>query len=64
MGEHLSVQDLLTSLKYCKGDFGGSGCVGCPCAIPEFEDEYGLCKCRFNLQDEIVHLLETLIKNQ
>lgn len=64
MKEHLTVEELLISLKYCKGDLGGSGCIGCPCAIPETEDKYGMCKCRFNLQDEMIHLLETLIKNQ
>lgn len=64
MENHLSMEELLISLKYCKGDLGGSGCTGCPCATPGTEDKYGMCKCRFNLQDEMIHLLETLIKNQ
>jgi hypothetical protein len=64
MNEHLTVKDLLLSLKYCRGDFGGSVCVGCPNAIPGTEDKYGMCKCRFNTTDEVIRLLESIIDKQ
>ena len=61
MDEHLSMEEILISLKYCKGDLGGSGCVGCPNAIPGTENKYGMCKCRFNTTDEVIRLLESII---
>lgn len=61
MNEHLTAEELLTALKFCKGDLGGSGCIGCPNAIPGTEDEYGMCKCRFNTTDEVIRLLESII---
>lgn len=61
MNEHLTAEELLTALKFCKGDLGGSGCIGCPNAIPGTEDKYGMCKCRFNTTDEVIRLLETII---
>lgn len=64
MKEHLSKEEILVSLKYCKGDLGGSGCIGCPNAIPETEDKCGMCKCRFNLQDEMIRMLESIINNE
>lgn len=27
MNEHLTAEELLTALKFCKGDLGGSGCI-------------------------------------
>lgn len=60
MNEHLTPEELLLSLKYCKGYLGGSGCTGCPNAIPGSEDAYGMCKCRFDTHEEMIHLLETL----
>lgn len=64
MKEHLTKEEILVSLKYCKGDLGGSGCTGCPNAIPGTEDKYGMCKCRFNLQDEMIRMLESIINNE
>lgn len=61
MNEHLTAEELLTALKFCKGDLGGSGCIGCPNAIPGTEDKYGMCKCRFNTTDEVIRLLESII---
>lgn len=61
MNEHLTAEELLTALKFCKGDLGGSGCIGCPNAIPGTEDKYGMCKCRFNTVDEMLRLLESII---
>ena len=64
MNEHLTMEELLTAMKYCKGDLGGAGCAGCPNAVNGSEDKYGLCQCRFDLKDETIRLLEDLIKNQ
>ena len=64
MNEHLTVKDLLLSLKYFRGDLGGSGCVGCTNAIPGTEDKYGMCECRFNTADEMIRLLESIIDKQ
>lgn len=64
MKEHLTAQELLTALKFCRGDLGGDGCVGCPNAIPGTEDKYGTCKCRFNIYDEMIRLLESIVNNK
>lgn len=64
MNEHLTVEELLTALKFCRGDLGGCGCIGCPNAIPETEDKHGLCKCRFNTNEEVIRVLESIINKQ
>lgn len=61
MKEHLTMQELLDSLKQCKGYIGGDSCKGCPNAIPGTEDKDGFCQCRFDTKDEMIHLLETMI---
>lgn len=61
MDEHLTVEEVLTSLKYCKGDLGGDTCLGCPNAVPGSEDKDGFCQCRFNLQGEAIRALESVI---
>lgn len=61
MGEHLTVEELLTSLKYCKGDLGGDTCLGCPNAVPGSADREGFCRCRLDLKDEAIRVLETMI---
>lgn len=64
MPEHLSIEELLTSLKYCKRVVGSQGCDGCPNAVPGTENDFGLCKCRFNTDDEVIHLLESIINKR
>lgn len=61
MAEHLTPEELLTALKYCMGYIGGDSCVGCPNAVPGTADEDGFCRCRFKAQDEMIHILETLV---
>ena len=63
MVEHLTIHELLQSLKHCKGYIGGDTCVGCPNAVPGSVDSDGFCQCRFNTYDEMIHLLETAIAN-
>ena len=62
MKEHLSAEDLLTALKYCTGLLGGDSCVGCPNAVPGSADVHGMCTCRFNTTEEMIHLLESIVK--
>lgn len=64
MKEHLTVEELLASLKHCMGYIGGDSCIGCPNAIPETADRDGFCQCRFKTQDEMIHVLESMIKDQ
>lgn len=64
MKEHLTVEELLTSLKHCMGYIGGDSCIGCPNAIPETADRDGFCQCRFKTQDEMIHVLESMLKDQ
>ena len=64
MKEHLTPEELLTSLKYCMGYIGGDSCTGCPNAIPGSEDKDGFCKCRFKTRDEMIHILETIINKE
>jgi hypothetical protein len=61
MGEHLTVEELLISMKYCKGELGGDSCEGCPNAVPGSKDKEGFCQCRFDLKDEIIRVLESVI---
>lgn len=64
MKEHLTAEELLTSLKFCKGYLGGSSCAGCPNAIPGTEDEDGTCQCRFDTHDEMIRILESIINKK
>lgn len=61
MKEHLTMEELLTSLKYCKGQLGGDTCIGCPNAVPGSEDRDGFCQCRFDKDAEMIHLLESIL---
>lgn len=61
---NLTAEDLLTSLKYCIGDLGGNSCNGCPNAVPGTEDQNGMCKCRFNLNREMIRFLEASIQEK
>ena len=64
MKEHLTIEELLQSLKQCKGYIGGDSCEGCPNAVPGTADKDGFCQCRFNTHDEMIYVLESIIKNK
>lgn len=64
MNEHLTMEELLTSLKHCKGYIGEDSCKGCPNAVPGSLDKDGFCQCRFDTNDEMIHLLESILKNK
>lgn len=59
--EHLIPEELLLAFKYCVGDLGENGCIGCPNAISGTEDEEGLCKCRVDKNREVIRLLESIV---
>lgn len=61
MNEHLTLEELVTSIKYCKGDLGGRSCLGCPNEIPGSGNPGGLSDCRFDLKDEVIRALEAVI---
>ena len=66
MKEHLTPEELLESLQFCKGWYDSDrefGRKGCPNEVPGTEDKDGFCECRFDTTDEMIHLLETLVKN-
>lgn len=59
--KHLNQEDLLAAIRRCKGYDGTSNCEGCPNAEPGTEDENGFCKCRFDLHDEMIRILEGIV---
>ncbi len=64
MEQHLTLEDLLTSLKFCKG-YLGEACKGCPNAVPGTEDEEtGWCECRVDTTDEVIWHLEQLLQGK
>lgn len=64
MKEHLTIEELLTTLKHCMGYIGGDSCIGCPNAIHETADKDGFCQCRFKKEDEMIRILGIVIQNQ
>ena len=62
--EQLTPEELLLAFKYCVGDLGENGCIGCPNAISGTEDEEGLCKCRVDKNREVIRLLESIVGGQ
>lgn len=61
---NLTAEEILTSMKYCMGELGGNSCTGCPNAIEGSENENGMCICRFNLHQEMIRFLESLIQEK
>lgn len=61
---NLTPKELLTALKYYQGQLGGKGCIGCPNAIPGSEDRFEMCKCRFNLNMEMIRFLEEYLRKE
>ncbi|MGM9584386.1 MAG: hypothetical protein ACI3V1_02500 [Faecousia sp.] len=61
---NLTPKELLTALKYCQCQLGGAGCDGCPNQVPDSTDKYGLSKCRFNLNLEMIDFLEEYLRKE
>lgn len=58
--EHLTLEELITSINYCLGNLGGSSCNGCPNLVPGSIREYGLGVCRCNTTEETLRVLEAV----
>ena len=61
---HLTAEELLEALRYCHGELGGEGCIGCPNAVPGSEDRMGMCKCRVSISKEMIHFLENYLSDR
>lgn len=59
--QHLSAQELLAAIRCCKYYDGTDTCMGCPNAVPGTADLAGMCKCRFDVYDEMIRILEGII---
>ena len=57
--DHLTLDELITSIKMCKGILGG-GCEGCPNLVPGtlLSDGFGKCRCDIDL--EVLRVLEAM----
>lgn len=58
--DHLTLDELITSLKWCKGIIGGYCCEGCPNLVPGTLDPDGFGKCRFDIYMEALRVLEAM----
>lgn len=59
--QHLSAQELLAAIRCCKAYDGTDTCMGCPNAVPGTADLDGMCKCRVDVHDEMIHILEQIV---
>lgn len=59
--KNLTPEELLLAIQFCKGYNGTQTCEGCPNALPGTKDKYGLCKCRFDVHDEMIRILEGIV---
>lgn len=59
--KHLTPEELLAAIRCCKAYDGTDTCMGCPNAVPGTADLYGTCKCRFDVYDEMIRILEGII---
>lgn len=62
MKEHLTVAELLAAMKQCKG-YEGDACIDCPNAAPGTFNIHGFCKCRLDIYDETIRILESIVTN-
>lgn len=61
--EHLTLEELITSIKYCSGELGGYSCDGCPNLVPGSigkTGSIGIGKCRFSTTSESLRILEAV----
>lgn len=58
--DHLTLDELITSIKWCHGILGGDGCEGCPNLVPGTLglDGFGKCRCKTGL--ETIRILEAM----
>lgn len=58
--DHLTLDELITSLKWCHGILGGDSCEGCPNLVFGTLRPDGLGKCRFDTNLEVLRVLEAM----
>lgn len=58
--DHLTLDELITSLKWCHGILGGDSCEGCPNLVLGTLRPDGLGKCRFDIKMEVLRVLEAM----
>ena len=58
--DHLTLDELITSIKWCHGILGGDSCEGCPNLVLGTLRPDGLGKCRFGTDLEVLRFLEAM----
>lgn len=58
--DHLTLDELITSIKWCHGILGGDSCQGCPNLKLGTLRPYGLGKCRCDISLEAMRVLEAM----
>lgn len=58
--DHLTLDELITSIKWCNGILGGDSCEGCPNLVPGTLCLDGFGKCRFDITMEVLRVLEAM----
>ena len=59
--DHLTLDELITSIKWCHGILGGDTCDGCPNLKPgTFRDFDGFGSCRCDVSLEALRFLEAM----
>lgn len=61
--EHLTLEELITSIKHCYGELGVDSCEGCPNLVPGSIGKNGLRgvgECRFSTTSESIRILEAV----
>ena len=58
--ERLTIDELITSLKWCHGIIGEDSCEGCPNLVPGTLGLDGFGSCRFDINMEVLRVLEAM----
>lgn len=58
--DHLTLDELITSIKWCHGILGGDSCEGCPNLVPGTLRPDGMGKCRCKTDFEVLRFLEAM----
>ena len=58
--KHLTLDELITSIKWCHGILGGDSCTGCPNLVFGTLGLDGLGKCRCDVSLEAMRFLEAM----
>lgn len=58
--DHLTLDELITSIKWCNDILGGDSRQGCPNLVPGTLGINGFGKCRFDTDLEVLRVLEAM----